>query len=87
MPAYEVRIERRALATLGKAEEGARKRLLERIWSLKENPRPHGCVKLRGRDLYRIRAGDDRAVYAIRERLLLVLVIKVGHRRDVYRGI
>ncbi len=49
-------------------------------------PRPHGSEKLSGPDqLYRIRAGDYRIVYAVDDDRMLVLVVKVGHRREVYR--
>ena len=61
-------------------------RLKPRIDSLAENPRPAGVQKLSGLDdLYRIRVGDYRVVYAIRDDVLLVLVVRVAHRRDVYR--
>jgi len=56
------------------------------IRSLQAHPRPAGCKKLAGNaDYYRIRVGDYRVLYEIRDRVLLVLVIKVGHRREVYR--
>jgi hypothetical protein len=56
--------------------------------ALGDNPRPPGCVKLAGADdLWRIRVGQYRVVYAIREAELLVLVARVAHRRDVYRGL
>ena len=59
-----------------------------RIDALTEEPRPPGCKKLSGQSArYRIRVGDYRLVYEIRDRLLLVLVVHVGHRRDVYRGL
>jgi mRNA interferase RelE/StbE len=61
-------------------------RLLARIQALAENPRPPGCEKLSGLPRYRIRQGVYRIVYEIRDDVLLVLVVKVGHRRDVYRG-
>jgi mRNA interferase RelE/StbE len=53
---------------------------------LSENPRPFGCEKLSGhQDRYRVRAGRYRIVYAIRDEELVVYVVKVGHRKDVYR--
>jgi len=61
-------------------------RLLARIQALAENPRPPGCEKLSGLPRYRIRQGVYRIVYEIRDDVLRVLVVKVGHRRDVYRG-
>jgi len=55
--------------------------------ALTRNPRPHGVKKLSGeQNLYRIRAGDYRIIYQIRDKELVVLVLKLGHRRDVYRG-
>ena len=62
------------------------RRMARAIESLGENPRPPGCVKLQGEStLYRIRAGDWRIVYAFQDRKLIVLVLKIGHRREIYR--
>jgi len=53
---------------------------------LEENARPSGCVKLAGEpDLYRIRVGDYRIVYQVKDTALIVLVLSIGHRRDIYR--
>jgi len=60
-------------------------RILERIRALAEDPRPPGCEKLSGLERYRIRQGVYRIVYEVQDRRLLVLVVKVAHRRDVYR--
>ena len=61
-------------------------RLVEAMRGLANNPRPPGCDKLAGLDdLYRIRVGDYRIVYQIQDAVLLVLVVKIGHRREVYR--
>jgi mRNA interferase RelE/StbE len=63
-----------------------RQRLVERIAALAENPRPLGAEKLSGtRDKYRIRQGDYRVLYEIQDEVLTVYVVKVGHRKDVYR--
>jgi mRNA interferase RelE/StbE len=59
-------------------------RINERIESLADNPRPQGSVKLSGVEYYRVRSGSYRIVYEIVDTLLVVTVIKVGHRRDVY---
>jgi mRNA interferase RelE/StbE len=61
-------------------------RILKRIRSLARNPRPAGCEKLSGQERYRIRQGVYRIVYEISDEVLTVLVVKVGHRRDIYRG-
>jgi mRNA interferase RelE/StbE len=63
-----------------------RQRLVAAIAGLADNPRPAGCEKLAGReDAYRIRQGDYRTVYAIDDGARVVRVVKVGHRREVYR--
>lgn len=61
-------------------------RILERFEGLARDPRAHGCEKLAGQERYRVRQGDYRIVYEIRDDVLLVVVVKVGHRREVYRG-
>lgn len=61
------------------------KNILAKIDSLAENPRRDGAIKLSGRDLYRIRQGLYRIIYEIRENELVVQVIKLGHRSDVYK--
>jgi mRNA interferase RelE/StbE len=61
------------------------KKILQRIRTLAENPRPSGCEKLTGQDRYRIRQGRYRIVYSIHDKALTVWVVKVGHRKDVYR--
>lgn len=60
-------------------------RLLRRIKALEENPRPPGCEKLTGQERYRLREGAFRIVYSIQDDELTVWVVKVGHRKDVYR--
>lgn len=61
------------------------KKILAKIDSLAENPRCEGAIKLSGHNLYRIRQGWYRIVYEIRDSELVVQVIKVGHRSDVYK--
>ena len=62
-----------------------RQRLVDRISKLSNNPRPPGCEKLSGQDKYRIRQGRYRIVYSIEDQNLIVNVVKVAHRKDVYR--
>jgi len=61
------------------------RRIIERIESLAENPRPLGCEKLSGQEKYRLRQGNYRIIYSIHDSQLTVWVVKVGHRREVYR--
>jgi mRNA interferase RelE/StbE len=63
-----------------------RQRIVRRIESLAEEPRPSGCQKLSGRERYRIRKGRYRIIYGIEDTDLVVLVVKVGHRGSVYRS-
>jgi mRNA interferase RelE/StbE len=57
------------------------KKILQRIKTLSENPRPPGCEKLTGQERYRVRQGRYRIVYSIQERELTVWIVKVGHRK------
>jgi len=66
--------------------EPVQKRIVKRLTSLRENPRPQGVKKLAAADdLYRIREGDYRIIYTIRDEELIVLVVKIGDRKEVYR--
>ena len=85
MAAYSLRIKPSAARDIedidGKAD---RRRVVQRIDRLTEEPRPPGCVKLAGGEHDRIRQGRYRIVYEIRAAELVVLVVRVGDRRDVY---
>lgn len=88
--AYKIEIRPRALRELAALPERDRQRVSARIDALANNPRPMGAQKLArigAGDLYRIRAGDYRVIYRIQDRIVTVTVVKVGHRRDVYRGL
>ena len=61
------------------------KRILKRIDALAEDPRPWGCEKLTGQERYRLRQGRYRIVYSIQDDELTVWVVKVGHRKEIYR--
>lgn len=64
----------------------ARQRVVARIRALADDPRPRGCEKLSGHhDRYRLRQGIYRVVYSISDKELLVFVVKVGHRKNVFR--
>jgi len=70
------------LEALPKAD---RLRVVERITTLAENPRPMGCEKLSGGEKYRMRQGVYRILYEIHDDMVTVVVVKIGHRREVYR--
>jgi mRNA interferase RelE/StbE len=62
-----------------------RRRIVAKITSLSRDPRPSGCEKLSGHDQYRLRQGNYRILYEIQDLDLVVVVVKAGHRRDIYR--
>jgi mRNA interferase RelE/StbE len=83
---YDVRLVPTARRELLKLPVRIRGRVADAIRTLAADPRPPGCKKLAGiAEYFRIRVGDYRVLYEVREREVLVLVIKIGHRRDVYR--
>jgi mRNA interferase RelE/StbE len=59
--------------------------IFKKIERLSEDPRPHGCEKLTGQERYRLRQGKYRIVYSIQDNELTVWIVKVGHRKDIYR--
>ena len=82
---YHISIERSAQKALARISEPAQTRIIAAIRLLAESPRPPGTKKLTGRDAWRIRVGDYRVIYEISDRQLVILVVSVGHRRDIYR--
>jgi mRNA interferase RelE/StbE len=86
MPRYEVSIKKSAVKEIEALPEQNRQRVVEIIESLADNPRPVGSRKLSGTaNVYRQWDGDYRVVYEIKDQELIVNVVKVGNRREVYR--
>ena len=85
MASYELVFRKSVAKDLRQFPKADVKRILQRIRSLADEPRPPGCEKLSGQERYRIRQGVYRIVYEIDDNVLIVLAVKVGHRRDVYR--
>lgn len=87
MVEYRINVSATAERQLRKLQPADRSRLIVVIQNLANNPRPRGCRKLRGYDdVYRVREGAFRIIYSIEDDRLLVLLLKIGHRKDVYRG-
>ncbi|CRX39587.1 type II toxin-antitoxin system RelE family toxin [Estrella lausannensis] len=84
---YNILFNKNYIKDLEKIPKKDREYIRESVLSLAKNPRPDGCKKLKGSKdpLYRIRCGDYRVVYEIRDNTLVILVIDVGHRKDIYR--
>ena len=85
MEKYRVLINPSALKELDSIPKRDLKPIVERMRNLSEIPRPPGCEELSGEDRYRVRQGPYRIVYSIDDKSHEVLVVKVGHRREVYR--
>jgi len=87
-PRYHVTYAKAAARALRRLDRPVQRRLADAIDDLGDDPRPHGTKALQGADgLLRIRVGDYRVVYAVEDDQLVVLVVTLGHRREVYRGI
>ncbi len=82
---YELTFKRRARRNVARLPESVYRRMIRAIDELAENPRPRNSRKLRGKEGWRIRVGDYRVIYEIDDEAQEVLVLDVGHRRDVYR--
>lgn len=86
MSRYDVKVARRAVKSLARLPRREQQRIRAAIDLLADEPRPPGCVVLKGEDrAYRVRIGDYRVGYEVYDDRLVVLVVRVGHRRDVYR--
>jgi mRNA interferase RelE/StbE len=83
-PEYIVLILPSAQKQLSKLPNAIAIRIEDKLLELEGDPRPPGCKKIRGRDAWRIRIGDYRAIYEINDCRLIVTVITIGHRRDIY---
>jgi mRNA interferase RelE/StbE len=84
MARYKIEFKRSVYTDLKPIPKADIKRILERIDSLADNPRGVGCEKLSGQERYRVRQGVYRIVYEIADEKLIVMVVKVGHRGQVY---
>jgi mRNA interferase RelE/StbE len=82
---YQVIIKHSAEKELDALPASLHERIAERLLALEENPRPVGSRKLQGQESYRLRVGDYRVLYTIDDKAKKVVVLAVGHRREVYR--
>jgi len=84
MPEYTVRLSRRAEKYIDKLSDNIAQPILKTLLALSHNARPHGYKKLKGRNGYRVRVGDYRIIYEIFDHILIIDVIDVGHRKEIY---
>ncbi len=83
---YQILIEKRARKALLKIAQRDQTKIIDAIQALKENQHPVGSKKLVGRDAWRIRIGNYRVIYEIYDEKLIIDVIDLGHRKDIYRN-
>jgi mRNA interferase RelE/StbE len=83
---YEVKLARRAARSLASLERREQLRIRAALDLLADNPRPPNCVAIQGEDsVYRVRVGNYRIIYEVLDSVLLVHIVRIGHRREVYR--
>jgi len=85
MAKYKITIKKSAAKELEDIPKKDLRKIVKRIQSLAHNPRPAGCQKLSGQSRFRIRQGDYRIVYSIEDKDRVVDIVKIGHRREIYR--
>ncbi len=85
---YRIEVKRSAAKALKKIPKADRKRIADKIDSLAEGPPNPDTTKMKGiNPFHKIRVGDYRIIYEIQEDVLLILVVKIGHRKDIYRNL
>ena len=85
MAKYKIRVKKSAEKELGKLPKKELVKILTTIENLSTNPYPMGSIKLTNEEKYRIRVGSYRVLYKVENDILTVFVVKVGHRRQIYR--
>jgi mRNA interferase RelE/StbE len=85
MAKYKIGIKKSAVKELNNLPVNELKRIVQKIQNLADDPRPYGCKKLTGEEKYRIRSGNYRILYIIEDDILIIYIVKIGHRREVYR--
>jgi len=82
---YAIEIKRNAQKSLLKITEPYQSKLIDAIYKLGKVPYGQGCKKLSGRDAWRMRVGDYRVIYEVNDEDIIILVIKIAHRKEAYR--
>lgn len=85
MGRYSVEIKKSAVKEIKNLPPEVLKKVLAKIDALSQDPRPHDSIKLSAQEKYRVRLGDYRILYEIMDKAVVVFVVKVGHRKDIYR--
>jgi mRNA interferase RelE/StbE len=85
MAKYKITLKKSAVKELEEIPKKELRKIIKRIQSLAQNPRPQGSQKLVGQNHLRIRQGDYRVVYSVDDKECIVDIVKIGHRREIYR--
>ena len=85
MVKYKISIKKSAAKELEDIPKKNLRKIVKRIQSLAQNPRPAGSQKLSGQQQYRVRQGDYRVVYSVDDKDSIIDIVKIGHRRQIYR--
>ena len=85
MGKYKIEFKKSAVKELNTLPYKDIPKIINRIKSLSFNPRPQDCIKLSNREDYRIRVGNYRIIYSINDNILIITLIKIGHRKEIYR--
>jgi mRNA interferase RelE/StbE len=81
---YRIELRPAASRSLRKLDPQIKRRVQGAIALLADDPRPPNSKKLKGRDAWRVRVGDYRVIYTVEDGVLLVVIVSLGHRRDIY---
>lgn len=85
MAKYKIKIKKSAVKELNNLPKNDLLKIVRKIQNLADNPRTHDCKKLSGEEKYRIRSGNYRILYLIEDDVLIIYIVKIGYRRNVYR--
>lgn len=85
MAKYKIQVKRSAEKEIGKIPKNDLLKILNKIESLSDDPHPIGSLKLTNQEKYRVRVGNYRILYTVEDKALMVFVVKVGHRKGIYR--
>ncbi len=83
---YTLEVNKRASKSLANLPRDVQKRILKKLEELQENPFPHGVIKLKGEESYRVRVGNYRIAFDINTKAQSITVLAAGHRKDIYRS-
>lgn len=85
MPKYTAVLSKNAQKALDKLSDAIAEPIFQAILNLEDNPKPRGYKKMRGRDGFRVRVGNYRIIYDVNDKILIVDILNIGHRKDIYR--